>query len=75
MRNNKKMTKKKLSNVWISVMSNLEMIRQYAGNDSVDLSDVTENSSIPEACVVDGIPNGRIGFPELLPRILEDFLE
>jgi len=32
-------------------------------------------SSIPEARVVDGIPNGGIGFPELVPHIVEDGLE
>ncbi len=50
-------------------------MKQFSVNDSVDLSDMTKHKSVPEACVVDGIPNGRISFPELLPHILEDILE
>lgn len=36
---------------------------------------MTKHTCVPEARVVDGIPNGRIDFPELLLHPLEDCLE
>ena len=52
------------------------MIKRFADSDSVGLSDMTkQKKNTPEASVVDGIPYGRVGFPELLPHILEDSLK
>lgn len=70
-----KKDKNKLSNVWKTVTRHEEMMKQFAVNDSVDLSDMTKQKSVPESCVVDGIPNGWISFPELAPHTLEDLLE
>lgn len=52
------------------------MIKRFADSDSVGLSDMTkQKKNTPEASVVDGIPYGRVSFPELLPHILEDSLK